>query len=452
MIPEAFLKRMEELLGGEYPAFSASLGEPSLRAVRVNAAKMSPADFEAGYGAPLHPVPYAPFAYYCPDEKPGRHPYHAAGVYYVQDPGAMATLAGVPALSGCICLDLCAAPGGKTTQLAEMIGKDGYLLANEINPPRCRILQGNIERMGCDNVAVCNSDSKSLASEYPDFFDFILVDAPCSGEGMFRKYEIAETEWSEENVKHCAARQTEILENAAKMLAEDGRILYSTCTFSLEENEMQIDAFLTRHPEFSLSPFDAAVCEKPADGIAFTGAAHPEALRLCRRFYPHLAEGEGQFFALLSKSGGKTRRRAAEPVRFTAEQRRLCDEFIKKNLDLPTGVFLRLYDGTPYLTRVELPLPRHRVFSPGVILGSFERGRIEPHHQLFSAYGHCFKRKLNLTKDDPRVPKYLAGETVAVEGLSNGYAAVLIDGAPLGGVKIVDGVAKNHYPRGLRVR
>ncbi len=452
MIPEAFLKRMEELLGGEYPAFLASLGEASSRALRVNSETVAPDAFASLYGTPLERVPYMPAAYYCPDEKPGRHPYHAAGVYYVQDPGAMASLAGVPSLSGLTCLDLCAAPGGKSTQLAELIGEDGFLLANEIVPARCRILQGNIERLGCKNVAVVNSDSASLAAEYPAFFDFILVDAPCSGEGMFRKYGVAEEEWSEENVSMCADRQTEILEDAVKMLGEGGRILYSTCTFSLEENEKQIDAFLSRHPEFSLSRFAPSVCAVTADGIAFEGAAHPEQLSRARRFYPHLARGEGQFFALLKKEGGKTRKKSTDTARITPEQMRLINDFLKKNLELPSGVTVRLYDGTPYLSRIDFPLPRRRVFSPGVILGSFERGRIEPHHQLFSAYGNCFKRKLNLTKDDPRVEKYLAGETLSVDGIKNGYAAVLLDGVPLGGVKIVDGVAKNHYPRGLRIR
>ena len=450
MLPKEFTARMERLLGDGFPAFLKSLDEPPHRALRLGR-KMRPAAFEKGYGA-QSPVPYAADAYYCDDEKPGRHPYHAAGVYYVQDPGAMASLAGVPNLEGKLCLDLCAAPGGKTTQLSALVGERGFVLANEIVTARCRILQGNLERLGCRNTALTNLDPKSLAKFYPDFFDFIAVDAPCSGEGMFRKYEVASTEWSLQNVTLCAERQAEILDEAAKMLAENGRILYSTCTFSPEENELTVDAFLTRHPDFRLLPLAGEVLSYTAEGYIPPDAVHKTSLSLCRRFYPHLARGEGQFFALLGKTGGKTRRPAPTAPKWTAEEKRLLDAFFKKELSLPDGVGLYRHGDTPYLSSCPMPLPPHGVFAPGVLLGSFERGRIEPHHQLFSAYGEHFKRQLNLTNDDPRLPHYLAGEVIPAEGCENGYAALRVDGAPLGGVKIVDGVAKNHYPKGLRVR
>ena len=257
MLPQAFLNRMESMLGEEYPAFLESYEKEKYQALRLNSIKGDIAQMKDKVPFQLQPVAWAKDGfYYEKDDAPGKYPLHEAGVYYIQEPSAMAPAAYLTRQmadgAGERILDLCAAPGGKSTQIAATMEGRGTLISNEIHPARAKILSQNIERMGIRNAVVTNEDSGRLTKYFLAFFDGIIVDAPCSGEGMFRKDEAAVTEWSPENVHRCAGRQQEILENAATMLKPGGRLVYSTCTFAPEEDEQAIGRFLEAHPEFTL--------------------------------------------------------------------------------------------------------------------------------------------------------------------------------------------------------
>lgn len=278
MLPQDFLERMEKMLGQEYPAFLAGYEKEPKHSLRMNPLKGTDKTAYAWCPFLTGQVEWEPNGYYYEnDAQPGKHPYHEAGLYYIQEASAMAPVRLLKAEPGERILDLCAAPGGKTTQIAADMQGQGLLVCNEIHPARAKILSENVERMGIANALVLNETPSRLAERFEEYFDRILVDAPCSGEGMFRKNESACQEWSLDNVTLCAARQDEILDMAAGMLRPGGRLVYSTCTFSEEENEGSIHRFVERHPEFLIS----------------------ETIRL----WPHKVNGEGHFAAVLVKEG-----------------------------------------------------------------------------------------------------------------------------------------------------
>ena len=288
MLPEAFLERMKIQLGDEYEAFLQSLERPRAVALRFNPLKGEVPQLPfVGERVPWEPDGF----YYDPDSRPGLHIYHEAGVYYLQEASAMAPVALLDPQPGERICDLCAAPGGKTTQIAGRMQGQGFLLCNEINPKRAKILSRNIERMAVPNALVTNEHPENLAKRYPWFFDRVLVDAPCSGEGMFRKEEAAVTDWSQETVEMCARRQAEILRSAARLVRPGGRLVYSTCTFAPEEDEMAVAAFLEAHPEFT-----PEVIETPWF-VPVENGGH--------RMWPHKLLGEGHFAAVLRKAEGE---------------------------------------------------------------------------------------------------------------------------------------------------
>ena len=467
-LPIEFENRMKDLLGDEYGAFyNALCHEDAVKGLRVNTKKVAVDAFSEHSPFSLTPISYVRGGFIVSeDAQAGKHPYHHAGAYYMQDPGAMATVAAIPESlwerSDLKILDLCAAPGGKTTQLAALCAdKGGAVLANEYNASRSRILAGNVERMGLTNVCVTNTDSRHVAAWYPDFFDLVVVDAPCSGEGMYRKTELAITEWSPENVTMCAERQKEILENAARCVAAGGYLLYSTCTYSTEENESVINDFLSQHPSFRLCPCREEVVLRTSDGIDVTGGACP-ALSLCRRFYPHVSAGEGQFVALLQRcedSDSAARKVKDAFVPLAKNDRAVVDAFLDETLGRSlSGV--GLLGGTvisflPHET-LDFPLPPFGVVSAGVTLGEVRKGRMIPHHQFFSAYGAELRSQLILDENDARVMRYLAGEEIEIFESLCGVSAVLLRigdaSVSLGGGKAVGGRLKNYYPKGLRIR
>lgn len=453
MLPPAFCARMERLLGEEYPAFIKEMTEkPAQHALRVNTVKCRTEDFLQWVDFPLSPIPYTPDGFYHGEDKIGAHPLHHAGAVYSQDPGAMATVNALSLPRGVRVLDVCAAPGGKSAQLAAAIGPKGLLVSNEYSPARCKLLVSNIERLGIPHALVLNTDSETLAAWYPDFFDLVLVDAPCSGEGMFRKSEEALADWSEANVQHCALRQAEILEHAAKTVAPGGYLLYSTCTFSLEENEEQVDAFLTRHSNFHLCQVAEALCRYTAPGLPVNGRD----LSATRRFYPHIAPGEGQYLALMQRTDAGARADAPTyrdtkerpPTAALAPLRRFFADAwgeedvadavcaLRGNLILPPPI----------------ALPPRSVFAAGVLVGEVRKNICFPHHQLFSAYGRRFTGQLSLDPKDERLARYLHGDVIEAPGCTGGYHAVTLAGCPLGGAKVSSGMAKNLYPKGLRLR
>lgn len=445
-LPIAFENRMKTLLGEEFEAYRSALENPPVKGFRVNTEKIRFEEFEKINPFSNEKIPYVKNGYYLDYEKVGNHPYHHAGLLYVQEPGAMAPAECVEIEPDWCVLDLCAAPGGKSTQLKMKLGENGVLVSNEIISSRCKILTGNIERLGLQNVVVTCMDSARIADTFPSTFDLVMVDAPCSGEGMFRKEEVAVEEWSEANVQMCAKRQAEILENAVKCLKSGGIIVYATCTFSLEENEMTVDAFLQNHPEFELVPVHERVAEYTCDGIRFKGCK-TENIHLARRFYPHKAKGEGQFMAVLQHRGEKGTRRPETSK--AAKPNPVVTDFLADTLTDYNPAYVCEYNGNPIYYNNHLPIADGRAFCCGVTIGEIRKNYILPHHQFFMALGGKFKRKINLSLESAELVKYLHGEEFDTD-CENGWAVVTVDGYTLGGVKVSGGRAKNHYPKGLR--
>ena len=440
MLPEEFLKRMARLLGPEYEAFLASYDKPSMPGLRQNLLRKR--DLPLPYVS--EPVPWAPGGYYYdPANRPGLDPRHDAGLYYLQEPSAMAPAALLAPLPGERVLDLCGAPGGKSTQLASFLRGEGLLVSNEIVFSRAKILSQNIERMGIANALVLSEHPAKLASRFPGYFDKIMVDAPCSGEGMFRKEEAALRDWSPEQVLICARRQREILESAGEMLKPGGRMVYSTCTFAPEENEGVLSDFLRAHPDFSLaeipapwfSPGRPDAVPEPAEGLE-------KAFRL----FPHKLNGLGHFAAVLQRKGEAVpeKEKAASGEKCPPELR----DFLRDmKITLPAGRLLS-FGETLYLLPEPAPdLKGLKVLRPGLCLGIPKKGRFEPDHAL-ALWADCSAPSKDFAPEDPALSSYLRGE--AIIGEESGWKRITVEGSPLGWVKGSNGMLKNHLPKGLR--
>ncbi|MBQ9116272.1 MAG: RsmB/NOP family class I SAM-dependent RNA methyltransferase, partial [Clostridia bacterium] len=455
-LPEKYVCRMKMLLGEEYSMYEQAMETAPSRGFRVNTEKISIEDFERINIFGSERIPYVENGFYLDyDGKIGNHPYHHAGMIYVQEPAAMAPAECVDLSPDWWVLDMCAAPGGKSTQLKNKLGADGVLVSNEIISSRCRILTGNVERLGLTNTVTTCMDTAKLSEEFPEVFDLIMVDAPCSGEGMFRKEEIAIDEWSEENVLMCASRQAEILENAAKALRGGGYIIYATCTFSLEENEMTVDAFLRRHPEFEIVPVKKEVELATSPGLCFEGCTC-ENISYARRFYPHKGRGEGQFMAVLHsklqptprcermekndidrKSGkehrskgdnvDKGKRGAMKHSESGAEDVSAVNKFLSDTLIDHKTDAVKIYNGNPVYFSSSIEIRRGVAFSCGVCIGEIRKGYIQPHHQFFMAMGKNFKRKIELGKSEIELSKYLHGESFDTS-CDDGWAVVTVHG------------------------
>ncbi len=446
-LPPEFAARMQTLLGDQYDAYINTYNQPAVKGFRVNLNKISIEDFEKINPFGNKKIPYVENGFYLETQKVGNHPYHHAGLIYVQEPAAMAPAECVDINPDWCVLDMCAAPGGKSTQVKNKLGKNGVLVSNEIISSRCKILTGNIERLGFKNVVTTCMDPKKIAKTFANTFDFIIVDAPCSGEGMFRKEEIAITEWSLANVSMCAERQQDILEQAVKALKPGGTILYATCTFSLEENEMTVDTFLQNHPDFELLPVKKEVKNATADGVAFAGCKC-ENINDCRRFYPHLSDGEGQFMAVLHHKSEQIVQATQKPQP-KEKVEKIVFEFLDDCLYEYKQEDVMMYNGNAVYFTPNFTVPKGVAFSCGVTIGEIRKNYIQPHHQFFMALGKSFRRKIDLQADSLELQKYLHGEEISVN-CENGWAVVTVNGCTLGGVKVVNGKAKNHYPKGLR--
>ena len=428
MLPEAFLERMKTQLGEEYEAFLQSLERPRAVALRFNPLKgEAPGLPFVGENVPWEPEGF----YYDPDSRPGLHVYHEAGVYYLQEASAMAPVALLDPQPGEKVCDLCAAPGGKTTQIAGRMQGQGFLLCNEINPKRSKILSRNIERMAVPNALVTNEHPENLAKRYHGFFDRVLVDAPCSGEGMFRKEEAAVTDWSQETVEMCARRQAEILHSAARLVHPGGRLVYSTCTFAPEEDEMAVAAFLEAHPEFTPERIDAPWFVPVENG------GH--------RMWPHKLLGEGHFAAVLRKAEGE------EAAIFIPAGEKLPKEWVSfaKELDirLPEGKAV-LFGQNLFWAPEDMPDIRGlKVLRPGLELGEVKKGRFEPAHALALWLKDCTNTQ-SFPADSEEMKAYLHGDVVYSE--KKGWCLVQADGYAIGWAKGDGRVLKNHYPKGLR--
>lgn len=466
MLPEQFLNRMEKMLGEDYGDFVKSYDRSRYQSLRISHLK----DFEGKAREKVEflgeKVPWAQGGYYYKENAcPGKHPFHEAGVYYIQEASAMAPAAALGAAPGERILDLCAAPGGKSTQIADAMAGRGLLICNEIHPQRVKILSENIERMGVTNALVLNHEPAYLANHFPEYFDGILVDAPCSGEGMFRKNEDAAEQWSQENVELCAARQRDIMERAASMLRRGGRMVYSTCTFAPEEDEGIVDSFLKDHPEFSLGQINISPGMEQGRPEFVPGGSGE--LTKTVRLWPHKLKGEGHFMALLIKEGETaadsdntiggaahggffrrenfSRREKGIPEKDCGEWMKFKEQYLKKDLE---GIYVKFGDQL-FLVPTECPpLKGLKVLRAGLHLGTEKKNRFEPSHALalsLKPEEAVFAKSLSIEQ----AQKYLKGETFAQEG-EKGWYLICVEGYSLGWGKLAGGVMKNHYPRGLR--
>ena len=441
------------MLGEEYEAFLGSYEEKRRPGLRVNTLKEGTADIPLAALFGLCPVPWVPNGYfYDPGTRPGKHPFHEAGAYYIQEPSAMAVAALSGVRPGMRVLDLCAAPGGKSTQIASMLAGSGVLFSNEIHPVRAKILSQNIERMGITNAIVLNEEPRRLADRFPLYFDTVVVDAPCSGEGMFRKEDEAVPNWSPENVQLCAQRQSRILDCAAEMTAAGGTLVYSTCTFAPMENE------LNGEPRFAQG-------EDIPDEIR-------ESLKGSIRLWPHRLEGEGHYLAVFRKSGTALKRKApaARPVRDKEALRlwkEFCEETLTKSgadrLKSEEGAALLLFGKELYRIPEAVSLDGLKVMRPGLHLGTLKKNRFEPAHALALALRPCDVRCSAETSKDPAagfddmgaVCAYLRGESIPAQDSAKvkgekGWCLVTDHGLSFGWGKLSLGQIKNHYPKGLR--
>ena len=453
MLPEKFTERMKKLLGEDFPLFShALLEEDAVRGLRINTLKCDRDEFLSDNTLPITPLSYTDTGFILDsDEQVGRLAEHHSGRIYMQDPGAMAPLSAVNIPEGARVVDLCAAPGGKSGQAAAMIGENGFLLSNEFVPKRAKILVGNLERLGVKNAVVTSMDTEKLSDFFREYFDYAIVDAPCSGEGMFRKNDAAIDEWSEEGVLISAERQKKILDNASKLVKCGGYIIYSTCTYAPEENEEVIDAFLTSHPSFSPVPLPEKIVSVTKEAVGdFENAKY------ARRFYPHISNGEGQFLALMKKNSSDLTtfvcKDASKPLSKT--ENAVVSAFLKAHFKEDAKARLaKVGDNVVLLPEGIEAVPPHSVFMAGVLVGEIQKDRLVPSHQLFSAYGHNFKTRVDISDNGKALYDYLSGEeTDAPDGVENGYCAVTYKSAAIGGGKISNGKIKNHYPKGLRNR
>ena len=456
--PEKFMDRMRALLGREYPDFEAAMHRGAVRALRVNGAETTPETLialPASSELSLRPVGFTHDGFFFDHDGIGHHPYHHAGAFYVQDPGAMSAAYATPAAPGMRVLDLCAAPGGKTSRLSDAVGESGFVVSNETVRQRCRTLAGNCERLGLRNTAVTNMSPDDAAALFPGYFDLTLADVPCSGEGMFRKSEEAVSCWSPENVAMCAERSSGIIRRAAETVKPGGYLVYSTCTWSTEENEEVIRDFLASEPQFSLCDAPEEIKHITADGIEISGCG--EGIKKCRRFYPHLYDGEGQFFAIMKRSVDNY---AAFPAyrdsfrQLSRDERATVRDFILsviEDRDKAEELIERVrgFGENSVIPPQGFSCPPHGVYSAGVTVGRASRGVLTPHHSFFKAYGTRFRSKVGLETGSEPLTKYLRGETIPTS-VPDGWCAVLVDGLPLGGGKAVSGTLKNHYPKGLR--
>ena len=462
-LPPLFVRRMQGLLGADYAAFACALtAAPFRRGLRVNTLKMPPERLLALYGDALPSAPFCAAGYYVEREdwRPLFDPLHHAGAYYMQEPSAMSAVTALAPQPGERVLDLCAAPGGKSTQIAAALQGQGLLWSNEFVRSRAQVLAQNLERCGVRNAVVSNGDTAVLGDALGGWFDAVLVDAPCSGEGMFRKEAAALEGWSEDNIALCAARQRTILDAAAKTVREGGRLVYATCTFAPEENECMMAWFLRAHPDFEAvdlsgvgfgrAAFDweQVAAFAPAD---VAGSGLP--LSYARRILPQDG-GAGHFVALFRRVSPPETVQSGTFIYPRLEESCIkCEELYRECFsDVPNGRFAAIGGGIRLLPEDLPPMTGLGVLGAGVAAAEIQRsGRLEPCHALFMAAQAAHCRAVAPLEGDAATA-FLHGETVPCDPALRGWTAATVAGVTVGFGKAVNGTLKNHYPKGLRLR
>ncbi|MBO5746501.1 MAG: RsmB/NOP family class I SAM-dependent RNA methyltransferase [Clostridia bacterium] len=449
-LPEIFKNRIKLILKEKYSLFESAFEQNAFRALRVNALKCDAEVLKKEFKL-QDPTAFCENSYYLPESvlKPGNHPLHHAGAFYMQEPSATSVVEAIGIEEGDLVLDLCASPGGKSTQAAAKLNGKGFILSNEFVQSRVQPLVSNIERMGIVNAVVTSARPDVLCPQLPKMFDKVIVDAPCSGEGMFRKEAAALENWSVENVVACAQRQKKILDCAAECVKSGGKLVYSTCTYAFEENEGVIAYFLKNHPQFSL----VKPCIDFGESAIAEFAPEVENIEYARRIF-NFNGGEGHFVAVMQREGVSSVSEVDKNYSRDKKQNeiyKLFEEFWKEHFlgNVPENVVVA--GDKVYISPVNLKLRGVQIVRSGVFAGTVRNGRFVPEHALFNNTSFVSERFIDLSLDDDGVYKFLHGEEIACDQALKGYIQVKLCGIPLGFGKASNGKLKNHYPKGLRI-
>lgn len=458
-LPDKYTAQMKKLLGDEYDSYLACLDSPMYHGLRVNTLKISVEDFLKLSPFKLTPVPWCPNGFYYNEEqdKPSRHPYYYAGLYYLQEPSAMTPASVLPVEEGDKVLDICAAPGGKSTELAAKLHGTGFLVSNDISASRAKALLKNLEVFGAGNVLITCEPPNNLSAKFDHYFDKILIDAPCSGEGMFRKSSAMVTAWEQNGNELFAGIQRGILNEVVKMIKPGGTILYSTCTFSPLENEKSIEYLLGLEP--SLKLLEVPRYEGFEPGHPEWSDTNLSELTHCARLFPHRIKGEGHFVALIYKDAGEDICSVSDYIPKKGGMSDEAKDFLTllswdiryERLEVKNNKLYYIKKGCPNAEGL-------RILRQGLLMGEIRKNRFEPSQALAMALRmEEFRNTLNLSVSDGRVLKYLKGETIeftsqdAVRGCDEGWILICVDGYPLGFGKAKNGIIKNKYLPGWRM-
>lgn len=440
-LPENYLAAMKELLKADYSEYLSVMEQDSFTCIRINTDKITPEEFGKISPFELKPVPWCEEGFYVPkDCRPGIHPYYYAGLYYIQEPSAMSPAAVLPVEEGDVVLDACAAPGGKSTALACKLKHTGLLVSNDISASRQNATLKNMERFGIDNSYIIAEDLNKLSLRFPLYFDKILLDAPCSGEGMFRKDPSLIASWQEKDFRYFAPLQKELIQNAWKMLKPGGKMVYSTCTFSPQEDEEVIASLMHAYDDVIIEHSPSADHFEP--GVI-------QGYENCMRLYPHKLNGEGHFVTLLSKKG--ISQKTNEPVKYPGLKHEGFEQFMKLIKDEKKHAYRMIRDRIYRIPDTAFDNTSLRTVLSGLYMGTVKKERFEPsQHLAFSLKKEQFANVLDLSADDVRCEKYLRSETISDDTCKDGWVLVCVSGYPLGFGKCSSHTIKNKLEKGYR--
>jgi len=431
MLPQKYINKMKDLLKDEYALYEDSFNEPSIHSLRINTNKIKVEDFLKIFPYKLEKIAWTDDGFYFFDEAIYKHPFYYMGLYYIQEASAMTPAQFLPIDKGDIVLDACAAPGGKSLKLLNKLDNTGLLLSNDISISRCQALLRNIERQGFNNYYVSSCDLNDLAKKYPNTFDKILLDAPCSGEGMFRKEPSLIKSWLLKDSDYYSPIQKELIVSALSCLKEGGQLLYSTCTFDLKEDEEIIKYALSL--DSSLRLIDLPLYPGFKKGIDDIGT----------KLFPHLIKGEGHFVCLIQKGDKKDNNNQIINRPYISP--------FTENLILNNGSLINIKDSLYYA--YDFDIKGLRILRSGLYLGDNTKYGFEPSQALAMALNNkSYSNIYNLDIDDIRVIKYLKGETISIDTDLDGYILLCVNNLPLGFIKKQNNIIKNKIDKGWILR